>query len=231
MGQESEHSFMNVQCGIMDQFSVAMGKKDCAILLDTSTLEYQYVPLVLGDYRIVVMNSHKQRMLADSKYNERRAECMEGLALLQKVKPIAHLCELHSTDMPLVTKTIHDERILKRVRHCITENERVAEAVTALQAGNLAQLGSLLKASHASLRDDYEVTGCELDTLADAANAQSCCLGARMTGAGFGGCAIAIVQKDSVTEFTNCVAKQYAAAVGLNASFFACKAGNGAGRI
>lgn len=231
MGQESEHSFMNVQCGIMDQFSVAMGKKDCAILLDTSTLEYQYVPLVLGDYRIVVMNSHKQRMLADSKYNERRAECMEGLALLQKIKPIAHLCELHTADMPLVTKTIHDERILKRVRHCITENERVAEAVTALQAGNLAQLGSLLKASHASLRDDYEVTGLELDTLADAANAHPCCLGARMTGAGFGGCAIAIVQKDAVAEFTARVGEQYAAATGLTASFFACKAGDGAGRI
>ncbi|MGP1490774.1 MAG: galactokinase [Treponema sp.] len=231
MGQESEHTFMNVQCGIMDQFSVAMGKKEYAILLDTSTLEYHYVPLVLGDYRIVVMNTNKQRLLADSKYNERRAECMEGLALLQKVKPIANLCELHSTDMPLVTKTIHDERILKRVRHCISENERVQEAVAALQATNLVQLGSLLKASHASLRDDYEVTGCELDTLADAANAHPCCLGARMTGAGFGGCAIAIVQKDAVAEFTARVGEQYSAATGLTASFFACEAGDGAGRI
>lgn len=231
MGQESEHTFMNVQCGIMDQFSIAMGKKECAILLDTSTLAYEYVPLVLGDYRIVVMNSHKQRMLADSKYNERQAECMEGLALLQKVKPIANLCELHTADMPLVTQTIQNERILRRVRHCITENERVKQAVAALQVGNLAELGRLLKASHESLSNDYEVTCFELDALAGIANAQPKCLGARMTGAGFGGCAIAIVQKDAVAEFIARVAEEYTAVTKLNASFFACEAGDGTRRI
>ena len=231
MGQESEHAFMNVQCGIMDQFAVAMGKKECAILLDTATLDYEYVPLVLGDYRIVVMNSNKQRMLADSKYNERRAECMEGLALLQKGKPIRNLCELRTADLDDVVQLLPEERILKRVRHCITENERVLESVAALRAGNLEQLGALLKASHESLRFDYEVSGLELDTLADAANAQPGCLGARMTGAGFGGCAIAIVHKDAVADFTARVGAAYTTKTGLTASFFACEAGDGAARV
>ena len=231
MGQESEHVFMNMQCGIMDQFSIAMGKKECAMLLDTATLEYEYVPLVLGDYRIVVMNSNKQRALVDSKYNERCAECMEGLALLQKIKPIYNLCDLTSADLSAVEAAIADERIFKRVRHCITENERVLAAVAALKAGDLPKLGELLKASHDSLRRDYEVTGLELDTLADAANAEPCCLGARMTGAGFGGCAIALVQKDAIAEFTARVGNAYTEKTGLTASFFACEAGDGAHRV
>ena len=231
MGQESEHVFMNMQCGIMDQFSIAMGKKECAMLLDTATLEYEYVPLVLGDYRIVVMNSNKQRALVDSKYNERCAECMEGLALLQKIKTVYNLCDLTSADLSAVEAAITDECIFKRVRHCITENERVLAAVAALKAGNLPKLGELLKASHDSLRRDYEVTGIELDALADTANAERGCLGARMTGAGFGGCAIALVQKDAVAEFTARVGKAYTEKTGLTASFFACEAGDGAHRV
>lgn len=231
MGQESEHSFMNVQCGIMDQFSIAMGKKECAMLLDTATLEYEYVPLVLGSFRIVVMNTNKQRMLADSKYNERRSECMQALALLQKSRPIADLCRLRSTDLDMAAQTICDSRLFKRVRHCITENERVLTAVKALRAGKLPELGELLKASHASLRYDYEVSGLELDTLVDAANAQDCCLGARMTGAGFGGCAIALVHEAAVKDFTARVAQAYTAKTGLTASFFTCQAGNGAQRV
>lgn len=201
------------------------------MLLDTATLEYEYVPLVLGDYRIVVMNTNKQRALVDSKYNERCAECMEGLALLQKIKPIYNLCDLTSADLGMVAEAIADERIFKRVRHCITENERVLAAVAALKAGNLPKLGELLKASHDSLRRDYEVTGLELDTLADAANAEPCCLGARMTGAGFGGCAIALVQKDAIAEFTARVGNAYTEKTGLTASFFACEAGDGAHRV
>ena len=231
MGQESEHTFMNMQCGIMDQFSIAMGKKECAMLLDTATLEYEYVPLVLGDYRIVVMNSNKQRALVDSKYNERCAECMEGLALLQKIKTVYNLCDLTSADLSAVEAAITDECIFKRVRHCITENERVLAAVAALKAGDLPKLGELLKASHDSLRRDYEVTGIELDALADTANAERGCLGARMTGAGFGGCAIALVQKDAVAEFTARVGKAYTEKTGLTASFFACEAGDGAHRV
>lgn len=201
------------------------------MLLDTATLEYEYVPLVLGDYRIVVMNSNKQRALVDSKYNERCAECMEGLAFLQKIKTVYNLCDLTSADLSAVEAAIPDERIFKRVRHCITENERVIAAVAALKAGDLPKLGELLKASHTSLRCDYEVTGIELDALADAANAEPCCLGARMTGAGFGGCAIALVQKDAVTEFTDRVGKAYTEKTGLTASFFACEAGDGAHRV
>ncbi|MEL3905736.1 MAG: galactokinase [Treponema sp.] len=231
IGQQSEHEFMNVKCGIMDQFSIAMGRKDCALLLDTAALDYEYVPLVLGDHRIVVMNSNKQRTLADSKYNERRSECMEALALLQQLKPIKNLCELTSADLEAAAKIIQEPHIFRRVRHCITENERVSAAVAALKEGNLPRLGELLKASHASLRDDYEVTGLELDTLADAAAAHAGCLGARMTGAGFGGCAIALVHKSAVTDFITQVAAVYTGATGLTPSFFVCTAGDGARRI
>lgn len=231
MGQESEHTFMNVQCGIMDQFSIAVGKEECAILLDTATLAYEYVPLILGDYRLVVMNSNKNRVLADSKYNERRSECMEGLAQLQKVIPVRSLCDLCSVDLVPVAKTVQDERIMRRIRHCVTENERVLAAVAALREGALPRLGELLKASHASLRYDYEVTGLELDTLADAANSHPSCLGARMTGAGFGGCAIALVRKTAVEDFTASVAHAYETKTRLTPSFFACEAGAGARRI
>lgn len=231
MGQQSEHEFMNVKCGIMDQFSIAMGKKDCAMLLDTATLDYEYVPLILGDYRIVVMNSNKQRTLADSKYNERRSECMEGLELIQKMKPVKNLCELSSGDLEVVASIISDPRILKRITHCITENERVMAAVTALRKGDLAGTGALLKDSHASLRDDYEVTGLELDALTEAANAHKDCLGARMTGAGFGGCAIALVHKTGVADFIDYVSKIYTEKTGLTPAFFACEAGDGARRV
>ena len=231
IGQQSEHTFMNVKCGIMDQFSIAMGKKECAMLLDTSTLAYEYVPLVLGDYRIVVMNSNKQRLLADSKYNERRSECMEALALLQQQFSIQNLCELHTSDLEAAESLIHNDCLFRRVRHCITENERVSAAVEALKAGDLVQLGTLLKASHQSLREDYEVTGLALDTLADAANAHAGCLGARMTGAGFGGCAIALVHKTAVEDFVVRTGKEYTAKTGLVPAFFACEAGDGTHQV
>lgn len=231
MGQESEHSFMNVQCGIMDQFSIAMGKKDHALLLDTATLAYEYVPLVLDSYRIVVMNSNKQRSLAGSKYNERRSECMKALALLQKLKLLDNLCQLTSSYLDAVQETLHDECLFRRVCHCVTEHERVQAAVAALKTGNLAQLGKLLNESHTSLHYDYEVTGIELDTLAAAACAEAACLGARMTGAGFGGCAIALVQKDAIPTFTAHVGTAYTKKTGLQASFFACRAADGARRV
>lgn len=231
MGQASEHSFMNVQCGIMDQFSIAMGKKGYAMVLDTVTLAHEYVPLILDSWRIVVMNTNKQRTLADSKYNERRSECMQALALLQKVKPIDNLCALTSADLDVAAKVVCNDLLFKRVRHCITEHERVHAAAAALKAGNLPLLGTLLKASHDSLRYDYEVTGHELDTLVGAAHAQSGCLGARMTGAGFGGCAIAVVKKDNISDFTASVGSVYEKETGLTASFFTCEAADGAHRI
>ncbi len=231
IGQRSEHEFMNVKCGIMDQFAVAMGKKDNAIVLDTDTLEYRYVPLELGDYRIVVMNTNKKRALADSKYNERREECMKGLEAVRKTRDVSALCELSSADLDAVSREISDPAILSRVRHCVTENERVSAAVSALESGDLATLGRLLRESHASLRDDYCVTGDELDALFDEANAAEGCIGARMTGAGFGGCAIAIVRQDAVKRFVETVGSGYLARTGLEASFFACSAGDGAFRL
>ncbi len=231
IGQRSEHEFMNVKCGIMDQFAVAMGRKDSAIVLDTDTLEYRYVPLELGNHRIVVMNTNKKRALADSKYNERREECVKGLEVVRKTRGVSALCELSSADLDAVSREISDPVIFSRVRHCVTENERVSAAVAALEEGDLAALGRLLRESHVSLRDDYNVTGDELDALFDEANAAEGCVGARMTGAGFGGCAIAIVREDAVKAFVETVGAGYLARTGLEATFFACRAGEGAFRI
>ncbi len=231
MGQESEHTFMNVKCGIMDQFSVAMGKKDNAILLDTNTLEYRYVPLALGDYRIVVMNTNKKRQLADSKYNERREQCMTGLAVLQAHARISTLCEMDPVQYEKLAGNLTDEIIRKRVKHCVYENERVRNAVAALEKGDLLKLGKLLNESHVSLRDDYEVTGVELDTLYSEAVKAEGCIGARMTGAGFGGCAIAIVHAKSVDAFTKKVTEAYAAKIGVEATFFSCESGDGVFRF
>lgn len=231
MGQQSEHEFMNVKCGIMDQFAVAMGKKENAIVLDTNNLEYRYVPLALGDYRIVVMNTNKKRQLADSKYNERREECMTGLAILQGHTNIEALCELDPSEFEKRAETLVDTIIRKRVKHCVYENDRVKKAVAALESGDLIKLGKLLCDSHKSLRDDYEVTGLELDTLFSESIKAEGCLGARMTGAGFGGCAIAIVHKDSVKSFTKEVKASYLEKTGIEASFFACESGDGVFRL
>lgn len=232
IGQQSEHEFMNVNCGIMDQFIIATAKKDTAELLDCATIEYEYVPLELGDYRFVVMNTKKKRQLADSKYNERRSQCEQGLAVLKAAGVnIPDLCTLTVSQFKEYEHLLSDPVIRSRVRHCVTENARVMEAVTALKAGNLKRLGELLKASHESLKTDYEVTGIELDTLADTANAQKGCIGARMTGAGFGGCAIALVHKDSVDEFISAVQEKYTKIIGHDAGFFACTSGDGVKEI
>ena len=231
LGQMSEHKFMNVNCGIMDQFIISTGKKNTAIVLDCNTLKYEYVPLELGDYRFVVMNTNKQRRLADSKYNERRRECETALKILQDsgVK-INALCDLTPDEWEKVKDSITDPVIQKRAKHCVYENQRVADAVTALKAGNLEKLGNLLDQSHASLKDDYEVTGIELDTLSEEAQKQKGCIGARMTGAGFGGCGIALVHKDSVDAFIENVQKAYTAKIGYAAGFFACESGDGVSR-
>lgn len=232
LGQMSEHNFMNVNCGIMDQFIIAMGKKNTAVMLNCDTLEYKYAPLELGDYRFVVMNTNKQRKLADSKYNERRSQCEEALKILQDsgVK-ITALCQLTPDEWEKSKDAIKDEILLKRARHCIYENQRVKDAVKVLEAKNLPELGKLLNASHKSLKEDYEVTGIELDTLAEEAQKQNGCLGARMTGAGFGGCAIALVHKDSIDTFIENVQKAYTEKIGYAAGFFACESGDGVGRF
>ena len=232
MGQQSEHEFMNVNCGIMDQYIIATGKKETAEVLDCAKVEHEYVPLQLGDYRFVVMNTKKQRKLADSKYNERRAQCEKGLAILQENGVnIPDLCSLTPQQFEDVGNCISDDIIYRRVRHCVTEMDRVLQAVDALKSNNLTKLGQLLYASHNSLRDDYEVTGIELDTLVEVASKQKGCIGARMTGAGFGGCAIALVHKDNVQDFINKVGTEYKKVVGYEGAFFGCSSGNGVREI
>lgn len=243
IGQETEHRFMNVQCGIMDQFIIATGRKDSAVLLNCATLDYQYIPLELGDYRFIVMNSNKKRQLADSKYNQRVAECKEGLEILNKAltaqgkEPVANPCSVRAEQLELLQdalqsaapQTAEPEVICRRMRHCITENGRVYEAAEALKSGDLRRLGQLMNASHESLRADYETTGIELDTLNQEANKIEGCLGARVTGAGFGGCAIALVHKDSIPGFIKTVGAAYQDRIGYEATFFECATGNGAG--
>ena len=232
LGQMSEHNFMGVNCGIMDQFIIATGKKNTAEMLDCATLEYEYAPLELGDYRFVVMNTNKVRKLSDSKYNERRSQCEEALKILQdNGVDIKALCELTPAKWEEVKHFVSDEIIQKRAKHCVYENQRVLDAVLALKAGDLKKLGSLLNESHASLKNDYEVTGLELDTLAETSQKQPGCLGSRMTGAGFGGCAIALVHKDNVDGFIENVQKEYTSRVGYSAGFFVCSSGDGVSRF
>ena len=228
LGQMSEHNFMNVQCGIMDQFIIAVGKKNTAVMLDCDSLKYEYAPLELGDYRFVVMNTNKQRRLADSKYNERLNECREALKEIQAGGcNVANLCALTPSEFEKVKSYIKSETVAKRAKHAVYENQRVKDAVAALNKGDLVALGKLLNESHTSLKEDYEVTGIELDTLAETAQKQEGCLGARMTGAGFGGCAIALVHKDKIESFVENVQKIYEEKIVYKAGFFACESGDG----
>jgi UDPglucose--hexose-1-phosphate uridylyltransferase len=231
ISQSAEHEFIGVKCGIMDQFSVAMGKKGNAILLNTANLEYQHVPLSLGDYRIIVMNSNKKRALSDSKYNERLEQCRKGLTELKKYMDIIHLCDAPSSAYEKYKDKITDPVIRKRVKHVISENERVNRSVIALQKNDLIAFGALMRESHISLRDDYEVTGIELDTLFEEAWKLEGCIGARMTGAGFGGCAIAVVHKDKVKEFIAKIETEYTKKTNLQALFFECESGDGVEKI
>lgn len=227
IGQEVENDFIGVNSGIMDQFAVGMGQKDTALLLDCASLEYERVPVVLGDYEIIIMNTNKQRELADSKYNERRSECEQALSLLQKKLSVRHLCDLTEDQFEANQNLIADPVIRRRARHAVSENARTLRAAEKLKKGNLKAFGELLNASHRSLRDDYEVTGKELDVLAEAAWKQDGVLGARMTGAGFGGCAIALVHKDHADAFIDRVGKLYLDQVGYKASFYIASVGDG----
>ncbi len=217
--QKAENKYAGVNCGIMDQFASAMGKKDHAVLLDCSTLEYEYVPLKLGDYCIVVANCNKPHNLVESKYNVRRHEVETALKEIQKVKKINSLAELTPKEFKEV-KYLLSGVVGVRAEHVVMECARVKEAVKALKAGDIVELGRLLNESHYSLRDLYEVTGKELDTLSDFARKETCCLGSRMIGAGFGGCTISIVKKDAVEGFIARVGLAYFNAIGYRASFY-----------
>ncbi|MBO4403833.1 MAG: galactokinase [Treponema sp.] len=229
IGQMSEHRFMNVKCGIMDQFIISTAKKDTAELLDCASLDYEYIPLKLGDWCFVVMNTNKVRRLADSKYNERRSECEKALKLIQENGTnVKTLCDLTPKEWEKVKTCIKDETLLKRAEHCVYENQRVLDASAALKNGDLKKLAFLMNESHKSLKEKYEVTGIELDTLAETAQKQDGCLGARMTGAGFGGCAIALVKKDKSDAFIENVQKEYTKVTGYAATFFTCGSSDGA---
>jgi len=246
--QRAENEYLGVNCGIMDQFASAMGRKDHAILLDCNTLDYKYVPLELGDYKLILANTNKPRVLADSKYNERRAECEQALESLQQFCDINNLCDL-SFDSKFIescNQAFGDEKGIayKRAYHAVSENDRVKSATEALTRGDLISFGAAMTASHVSLRDFYEVTGHELDSLTyaayefeamtkfdESALPSAKMLGSRMTGAGFGGCTVSIVHKNSVDDFIREVGQRYTELTGLVADFYVAETDDGAREI
>lgn len=231
LGQKVENDYIGVNSGIMDQFAIGMGEVNHAILLNTDTLAYELVPAVFGDYVIMIMNTNKRRELADSKYNERRSECEEALKQLKQYVEINTLCDLSVAEFNKYSDKIDNEVIRKRAKHAITENERTLEAKKALTNGDLETFGKLLNASHQSLKEDYDVTGIELDTLVDYAQKQPGVLGARMTGAGFGGCAIALVNKHHLDEFKQVVGTGYESKIGYAADFYEASIGDGTKKL
>lgn len=227
IGQFSENNFNGVNCGIMDQFSIAMGKKDHAIFLDTADLSFTYAPIKLENAKIVIASSNKKRGLGDSKYNERRSECETALAELKKVVDIKALGELTEEQFEEYKSAIKDEVRVRRAKHAVYENQRTIKAVEALQNNEIALFGELMNASHVSLRDDYEVTGIELDTLVEEAWKIEGVIGSRMTGAGFGGCTVSIVKEDAIDTFIEKVGAAYKEKIGYAADFYVVDLGDG----
>ena len=229
--QKAENEFVGMNCGIMDQFAVGMGKQDCAILLDCNTLSYRYSKLALNGCSIVITNTNKTHSLVTSAYNERRAQCESALKALQKVKPIKALGELTNAEFDAIASAIPDPVERRRARHAVYENNRTLEAVKALEANDVKRFGELMNASHVSLRDDYEVTGPELDTLAELAWQQDGVLGSRMTGGGFAGCTVSIVRDAAIPAFEKNVGDAYAAKIGYAPSFYVANIADGARRL
>ena len=227
IGQFSENKYNGVNCGIMDQFAIAMGKADHAIFLDTATLEYTYAPIALDGVKIVIACSNKKRGLGDSKYNERRTECEMALAEIQQVVGILSLGDLDEKQFNACQNMIKDEDRKARARHAVTENQRTIQAVEALNNNDISRFGSLMNASHISLRDDYEVTGVELDTLVEAAWQIPGVIGSRMTGAGFGGCTVSLVEESAVESFVQQVGETYLKRIGYAADFYVVDIGDG----
>ncbi|HEO8420425.1 TPA: galactokinase [Yersinia enterocolitica] len=231
MCQQAENEFIGVSCGIMDQFAIGMGKEKHAILLDCDKLDYTYSPLDLEDASLIIANTNKRRGLADSKYNERRGECERALKDLQEDLDIRSLGELTPVEFDRNAHLIKQDVDRRRAKHAVYENARTIEAVKKLQAGDIAAFGQLMNASHISLRDDYEVTGKELDALVEAAWEQEGVIGSRMTGAGFGGCTISIVNNEYIDAFIETVGGKYEEQTGLKADFYVVQVGDGAKEI
>lgn len=227
LSQMAENKFVGVNCGIMDQFAIAMGKTNHAIFLDTSNLSYEYAPIQLDNVKIVIANSNKKRGLGESKYNERRAECERALEALKTVIDIKELGNLSEEEFEKYKYVIKDELEQKRAKHAVYENQRTIKAVKALKENKIEEFGKLMIASHNSLRDDYEVTGLELDTLVGASLQQDGVIGSRMTGAGFGGCTVSLVYEDYVENFIQSVGKIYEEKTIYKADFYVVDVGNG----
>lgn len=231
LGQYAENKFNGMNCGIMDQFAIAMGKENQAIFLDTADLSYEYAPIKMKGAKIVIAASNKKRKLTDSKYNERRAECEGALADIQKQMDIKALGDLTEEQFEEVKDAVKNPVCRKRAKHAVYENQRTIKAVAALKAGDLETFGKLMNASHVSLRDDYEVTGKELDTLVEAAWKQEGVIGSRMTGAGFGGCTVSIVKEEAIDDFIKNVGEIYEKEIGYAADFYVVEIGDGSRRI
>jgi len=227
IGQRAENEFVGMNCGIMDQFAIAMGRKDNAIFLDTATLQYEYAPIIMENAKIIIACSNKKRKLGESKYNERRSQCESALKDLQEVVAINNLGDLTEEEFETYKDAIKDPLHADRAKHAVYENQRTIKAVSALKANDLKTFGKLMNASHISLRDDYEVTGIELDTLAEEAWKQPGVIGSRMTGAGFGGCTVSIVENDKVEGFIENVGKVYQDKIGYAADFYVVDVGSG----
>ena len=231
IGQFSENQFNGVNCGIMDQFAIAMGKVNHAIFLDTADLSYEYAPIQLDGAKIVIACSNKKRGLGDSKYNERRSECEEALAELQQVVSVKYLGELSEEAFEQYKGAIKSEVRVRRAKHAVYENQRTLKAVEALKVGDIVRFGELMNASHVSLRDDYEVTGVELDTLVEEAWKVEGVIGSRMTGAGFGGCTVSIVKDEAIEGFIRNVGEAYQTKIGYAADFYVVEIGDGPCRL
>ncbi len=228
LSQRAENKFIGVNCGIMDQFSIALGKKDSALFLDTKTLNYEIVSLNMKGYKIVISNTNKPRELSSSAYNERREQCETAVSILKKNNyDISSLRDLNSSQLKEIS-SILPEINFKRVKHVVEENERVLKSVEYLKSGALKSFGKLLNESHKSLRDYYEVSCNELDILVEEAMKIEGTLGSRMTGAGFGGCTISIVKEDMIEDFVENVGRNYLKRTGLKADFYISEAVNGA---
>ena len=231
IGQAAEHEFAGVMCGIMDQFASSQGQKDHAIYLNCDTLEFDLVPVKLEGIKVVVSNTHSPHHLDSGAYNDRVRQCQLAVQQISAVRPIKNLAELSQADFNQVEHAITDEVAHRRARHVVGEVQRTKDAVEALQQGNIEKFGELMTQSHISLRDDYEVTGPQLDALAEAAWKVDGVLGSRMTGGGFGGCTVSLVRDEAIPTFIEQVGAEYTKKTGLKADFYIAEIGDGAHRI
>lgn len=231
MSQHAENHFVGMNCGIMDQFAVGMGKRGNAIALDCATLDYDLIPLDINGYKLVITNSNKKHDLVTTEYNTRRRECEQALTAVRQRAKVDNLCDLGVEEFEQLADVMPNDTVCRRARHAVTENARVVEAINALRAGDLTRFGQLMNASHHSLKTDYEVTGFEMDTLAEEAQQLPGVVGSRITGGGFGGCTVSLVREDNVQEFIERLGPIYREKTKLNAEFYVADIGDGVRKI